>query len=284
MTTQKQINANLQNALKSTGPISNDGKEIISKNATKHGIFSNELVIATGDGREDVIQYDTLYNELKKDLKPQGQMENLLVEKISVNYWRLRRLIRYETGELREVLDELLKDAVEKQHSDYLHKSPPRMLHYNYGDNISEDEYLSQKKRIDELHRKEYDLTQDDSAIKFILCNRLFINTDNIGKAEKHKAVEYINKMSPQQKGKLRQSLIEEAEEILEEMNEVIYWNKKFQILSRIKSIPNDFNLGKIIKYETSLERSIFRNLSTLRELQARRKERKDDENNDNHD
>jgi hypothetical protein len=46
MTSEKQIEANRQNALKSTGPLSMEGKSRASKNAMKHGILSKNLVVS----------------------------------------------------------------------------------------------------------------------------------------------------------------------------------------------------------------------------------------------
>ena len=40
MATQKQIKANRQNAQKSTGPKTSDGKAVVSQNAVKHGLFA----------------------------------------------------------------------------------------------------------------------------------------------------------------------------------------------------------------------------------------------------
>ena len=39
MTTQKLIEANRRNALKSTGPITPSGRAAVSQNAIKHGLF-----------------------------------------------------------------------------------------------------------------------------------------------------------------------------------------------------------------------------------------------------
>lgn len=46
MTSEKQIEANRENALKSTGPLSIEGKSRASKNAMKHGILSKNLVVS----------------------------------------------------------------------------------------------------------------------------------------------------------------------------------------------------------------------------------------------
>ncbi len=45
MSTEAQINANRQNAQKSTGPRTAEGKAVVSQNAVKHGLFAAEAVI-----------------------------------------------------------------------------------------------------------------------------------------------------------------------------------------------------------------------------------------------
>ena len=110
MTTKKQIEANKQNALVSTGPLTAEGKALISQNAVKHGIFAKDLIITTGDGKEDAQEYKELLDGLILSLNPSGQMECLLVEKIAVDYWRLRRVLRFETGSIRKQLDTAIND------------------------------------------------------------------------------------------------------------------------------------------------------------------------------
>jgi len=110
MTTKKQIEANKQNALVSTGPLTAEGKALVSQNAVKHGIFAKDLIITTGDGKEDAQEYKELLDGLILSLNPSGQMECLLVEKIAVDYWRLRRVLRFETGSIRKQLDTAIND------------------------------------------------------------------------------------------------------------------------------------------------------------------------------
>jgi hypothetical protein len=110
MTTKKQIEANKQNALVSTGPVTPEGKAIAAHNAVKHGIFARDLLITAGDGKEDAREYKELLDGLALSLNPSGQMECLLVEKIAVDYWRLRRVLRFETGSIRKQLDTAIND------------------------------------------------------------------------------------------------------------------------------------------------------------------------------
>ena len=101
-----QITANRQNALKSTGPKTMRGKHQASRNSFKHGLLSQAVVIDAGDGTESRLEYDALLDQLHDDLKPQGVLEAMLVERIAVCYWRLRRAIRAEIGLTRLELDD----------------------------------------------------------------------------------------------------------------------------------------------------------------------------------
>ena len=98
-TSQKQIEANRKNAQKSTGPKSENGKSRVSKNAYKHGIFSHDTVIEFGSGLEDPAEFDRVLSELWEHWCPEGGLEEILVKHIAVNYWRLKRVYRYEIGE-----------------------------------------------------------------------------------------------------------------------------------------------------------------------------------------
>jgi len=114
MSTKRQIQANQRNALVSTGPVTSQGKALVSQNAVKHGIFAKDLLITAGDGKEDAQEYQELLNGIILSLNPVGQMECLLVEKIAVDYWRLRRVLRFESGSIRKILDMAINDYYEK--------------------------------------------------------------------------------------------------------------------------------------------------------------------------
>lgn len=73
MTSKKQLEANRQNALKSKGPVSIEGKSRASKNAMKHGILSKNLVISG----EKPSEYQLFRQNLIDTLQPEGAMEVL---------------------------------------------------------------------------------------------------------------------------------------------------------------------------------------------------------------
>ena len=91
-----QLVANQNNAKKSTGPVSMQGKQIVSNNALKHGVFSKSLILAD----EDPDEYKSLLEQLLQELHPCGLLEQTLVERIALTLWRQRRLVRAETANI----------------------------------------------------------------------------------------------------------------------------------------------------------------------------------------
>jgi len=88
---QKQLKANQKNAKKG-GVKTEAGKAISKYNALKHGVLSKEILL---DG-EDEQPLAELSKKLRADLKPQTELELLLVDRIVANTWRLKRALRGE--------------------------------------------------------------------------------------------------------------------------------------------------------------------------------------------
>jgi hypothetical protein len=92
MSSTAQIQANRQNAQKSTGPTSIEGKAISAKNAVKHGLFSIETVIK-GENWED---FNLFREKLLDEFAPEGAVEVMLAERIVSIGWRLKRIVRIQ--------------------------------------------------------------------------------------------------------------------------------------------------------------------------------------------
>jgi len=97
----KRAAANRRNAQMSTGPRTEEGKSRSRRNALKHGILSSALLITEGEGAEDRAEFDELLGGLHRDLAPVGTLEEMLVEKIAVCWWRQKRALRCEVGLVR---------------------------------------------------------------------------------------------------------------------------------------------------------------------------------------
>ena len=94
MTTQKQIEANGQNAKQSTGPKSTEGKAVTRMNAMTHGILAKQILIPG----EEEMDLRNLHQEYLDALQPVGTLESEFVDRIVATVWRLRRVRRVESG------------------------------------------------------------------------------------------------------------------------------------------------------------------------------------------
>jgi hypothetical protein len=115
MTSEKQAKANRENALKSTGPKTPEGKAAVSLNALRHGILSQKILFPGED--EEALR--ELGERLRNELQPAGELENLLVDRIIASYWRLRRLGRVETGIFAWERSEELAERAEREAQRY---------------------------------------------------------------------------------------------------------------------------------------------------------------------
>ena len=75
MGTEKQSQANRANARKSTGPRSLVGKSASSKNAVKHGILSQAILLPG----EDPDEFEGLTSSLRLNLQISGELEEELL-------------------------------------------------------------------------------------------------------------------------------------------------------------------------------------------------------------
>jgi hypothetical protein len=91
-----QIKANRQNAKRSTGPTSIQGKLKVSQNAITHGIFATAPLLET----ENLEEYQLLYDSLFKELMPASQLEAAIVERIIHSIWRQKRLEKAEAAKI----------------------------------------------------------------------------------------------------------------------------------------------------------------------------------------
>jgi hypothetical protein len=108
MTSDRKAEANRQNALKSTGPKTPEGKAAVRLNAVKHGLLSEQVLLPG----EDEDAFRELSEQLRAELQPVGYLESMLVERIIAAYWRLFRLGRVEAGIFAwELYGELAKRA-----------------------------------------------------------------------------------------------------------------------------------------------------------------------------
>jgi hypothetical protein len=97
MTSFRQIEANRRNAIRSTGPRTEEGKQQSRRNALRHGLTAETVI----DGLEDSEDYRAFEAAVIADYDVQTAVERELVLRLASLLWRLRRIISIETDLLK---------------------------------------------------------------------------------------------------------------------------------------------------------------------------------------
>jgi hypothetical protein len=106
MTSFRQFEANRRNALRSTGPRTEEGKRRSRRNAVRHGLTA-ETVIGSLEDAED---YKAFEAAVIADYDGQTAVERELVLRLASLLWRLRRATAIET-QLLEIQAEAMRES-----------------------------------------------------------------------------------------------------------------------------------------------------------------------------
>ena len=98
MTTKRQILADRRNAKLSTGPKTAEGKRRTAQNAISHGLLSRETLLHG----EDPEVFAAVWDQLLRELQPEGELETYLAGRIIGSIWRMNRVVRIEAGLFNE--------------------------------------------------------------------------------------------------------------------------------------------------------------------------------------
>jgi hypothetical protein len=284
-----RIEANRRNAMFSTGPKTPEGKSVVKWNALKHGLLCKEIVVKAGDGKENKSEFHNLLSRLWEDIKPVGVLEEILVEKIAVCYWRLRRLFRCEIGEIRKELDTASWRFIFKQaeqvafEKHFLTSAESRQnlkknslgLEYlievldDVGKNVDRAGYLS-KEALEKLAKN---FGVDEQGITF-WCD-LFAQMAVQGPEKaKEDPENYGDTPTPERCKEIILDLIARERKKLQSLRKTIKENENLELEAEVASLalPSKEAVDKILRYETAMERQLYRAINELERLQRQRK------------
>src|ERR1700691_4529686 len=123
MTSLRQIEANRQNARRSTGPNTQEGKLRSRRNAVRHGLCAETVIEIV----EDSDDYRGFEAAVIADYDARTAVERELVLRLASLLWRLRRASAIETDLLR-IQAEILRDRRNHQLSDRSANMPSPIL------------------------------------------------------------------------------------------------------------------------------------------------------------
>ena len=103
-----QLEANRNNAKRSTGPRSQEGKTKSSRNAMKFGIFSDQVLLPG----EDQSVYESFRDGMYRRLGPRDELERMLADRVVLAAWKLRRVQAAEAAQHGEYRREYARSGV----------------------------------------------------------------------------------------------------------------------------------------------------------------------------
>ena len=162
-----------------SGPTTQPGKAIASRNATTHGVFARDIVLpALG---EDPGGYRAVQDELVAQLRPGNLLERHYVEKIAAASWRLRRLHRWQAQLFEDAalsedqrldkLDKVLRHETALQRQidtavKMLAKDVPSLYARRIREQVLEDTQISERECRED--------PEDDRAVAMEIRNRQY--------------------------------------------------------------------------------------------------------------
>jgi hypothetical protein len=256
-TSQDRITANRANALKSTGPKTHEGKATSKMNAVKHGILSREVLVSGEDHQE----LTALQEWFQEDLQPVGPMEVMLVGQIVATHWRLRRVLAAESGEIK-------REAEMKEASANSSALPPALEDTAEGCRLLQT-WLSDTMLAVEQH----------GELNMSIVGEFSARVGNRSSSVKCK----LMKLHFQQRLKQRNDKQEVITFLNENMSQLAVQEAKCQkkeqkevkALQTFAVLPSAEALEKLGRYESMLNRQLFRAMKELRVLQEKREGKK---------
>jgi hypothetical protein len=279
------------------GPVTQEGKEVVKWNATRHGIRSPAPVVP---GVEEKADWEEHRDGILESLSPEGHLELMLAERVALLSWRLHRVTRYETESIALYQEKAQEDLAEQRGRPFSDVSGP----------ASPEEVRSNLKsaRVDLKLLKRFARMGDDEPLSGLdAANILWEvaeHTDAVaeGKAEAEELLENLSVpgleegTSPEEfegwtAGLLHRAVEQVAssadregpEAVLEAAMRSAEWKVKkakqaaeqverdLQRMSRERLLPDEKTLEKVARYEAHLSRGLYKALHELEALQARR-------------
>jgi hypothetical protein len=273
------------------GPPSQEGKEVVKWNATRHGLRSPAPVVP---GVEKVEEWEEHRDGILENLSPEGHLEMVLAERIALLSWRLHRVIRYETESIALYQEQIEEDLARQRRfgSGVLGAHHPEEVRWKLKD--AQRTHRTLKKLPGLPHDKH--LSGADAA-GVLWGVSAYIEDEDLEKVRPPSGVpdwagveedsaewdgwtvgmvmEYVDSMASEA-GESPKELLEAATEkarldVISAKGAVERVEKDLERMSRERLLPDEKTLEKVARYEAHLSRGLYKTLHELEALQVRR-------------
>jgi translation elongation factor EF-G len=215
-----------------------------------------------------------------------GVLEEMLVEKIAVAYWRLRRAYRYEVGLIRNKLDDAVNDFYEN--TDYEGEK------FNKTDEEIEQDIKQEQENLEIWEKDKEQLTamcKDGKSLEEIYdwegnwdwltdkVSHILPEMDEDTTLGPKEIRELLNTHAKWSDEQIWQAHIELCDDRMKHHREqIISFEKqkaknklRFQVIKKLGSIPSKDELDRLLRYEGAIERQFYKAMNQLERLQRMR-------------
>jgi len=274
------------------GPVTQEGKEVVRWNATRHGIRSPAPVVP---GVEKIEDWEEHREGVLESLQPEGHLEMVLAERVALLSWRLNRVTRYETETITLSQQKLEDDLADRR----------RFGSYLLGPNHPEDvrSALQDARRVQRVI-KQFPKLPDDKPLSGPdaagILELVWGQVDEEVEAEEVNLPEAIPKWASLEEdiaewdgwtvslvreciSAIASAAKEEEEGLIEAATERARLDiisakaaaerveQDLARMSRERLLPDDRTLEKVARYEAHLSRLFHKALHELEAMQTRR-------------
>jgi hypothetical protein len=274
------------------GPATQEGKEMVRWNATKHGIRSPAPVVPGVEKPED---WENHRDGVLESLSPEGHLELVLAERVALLSWRLNRVTRFETVTIALSQEKMEDDLADKRRfgSYVLGPTHPEDVRGALQDalraqrlikrfpKLPDDKGLSGPDaasildlvwgQVDE--EVEPEVVQLPEAIpEWASLEEYMAEWDGWTVSLVRECISAIASAAKEDQEELVEAATERARlDIISTKSAAERVEQDLRRMSRERLLPDEKTLEKVARYEAHLSRGLYKALHELEALQARR-------------
>jgi hypothetical protein len=280
----------------SGGPKTEEGKEVVRWNATRHGIRSPAPVVPGVEKEED---WEEHRDGVLDSLSPDGHLELVLAERVALLSWRLHRVTRYETESIALFQEKAEDDLADKRRfgSRVLGAAHPEDVRGNLKTARSDYRLLKRLPKLEDDKRlssldadtilwavaEVTDRVAEGEMAPEDLLEEISIPGVPDGAEEREDfdgwsagavraGVEAIATATDEDPGELLEVAIDSAKRnVVGKQQAAEQVEQDLERMARERLLPDEKTLEKVSRYEAHLSRLLFKALHELEAIQVRR-------------
>ena len=262
MTTEAQMKANQENAKRSTGPTSVEGKKRSSLNAMTHGILST---ITTLPGEDEAFM-QSLHEDILNTYQPQDTMERCLVDRITIAMVRQVRLCQAEAAKLKlSMRPEILAESL----SQVLRHSTIRRFK---AEDLTDDmEYNYQYYTTVNEEMKPYPL--DSTLPSLGMLERTMPKTFSLlkSRAKQSEIAWEVFREDLNQVIKTLREIKKEASNYIASSRDIHVAHSLLEDMKIIHRIPHGVDITLMTRYQVQLDNDLYRAMNALQKYREQK-------------